>query len=120
MFDSIFAKTEQKETTMLQFFISLQSGQPSLFSSLLPMIIVLFIIYFFFIRPQAKKQKEQNNFLSNLKKGDEVVTSSGIIGKISKIVDNEVTLQVSEKTFIPFVKNAISREMTESLNKPEA
>jgi preprotein translocase subunit YajC len=101
---------------MILQMINLQAQQPSLFSSLLPMIIVLFIIYFFFIRPQAKKQKEQSNFLSNIKKGDDVVTASGMIGKVSKVDGNEVTIQVGEKVFLPFVKNAISKEMTESYN----
>ncbi|MEZ5049882.1 MAG: preprotein translocase subunit YajC [Saprospiraceae bacterium] len=83
----------------------------------MPMVIVLFIVYFFFIRPQAKKQKSQKMpFLDNLKKGDEVVTSSGMIGKISKIEGNIVTLHVNEKVFIDFVKQAISKDMTESLN----
>ena len=91
-------------------------GGASPFGSLMPMVIVLFIVYFFFIRPQAKKQKSQNAFLDNLKKGDEVVTSSGMIGKISKIEGNIVTLHVNEKVFIDFVKQAISKDMTESLN----
>jgi preprotein translocase subunit YajC len=105
---------------MILLLISLQAQQPSLFSSLLPMIIVLFIIYFFFIKPQAKKQKEQSNFLANIKKGDDVVTASGMIGKVSKVDEKEVTIQVGEKIFLPFVKNAISREMTESYNSEEA
>jgi preprotein translocase subunit YajC len=75
------------------------------------------IFYFFFIRPQMKKQKEQASFQSEMKKGDEVVTLSGIIGKISKIDDAEITLEIDGKTYIRFLKSAISKEMTESFFK---
>jgi len=80
-----------------------------------PLFMVLFfaIIYFFMIRPQMKKQKEQVSFLNEMSKGDEVITSSGIYGRINKIEDNVVTLQVDTKTFIRVAKGAISKEMTE-------
>jgi len=96
----------------LMFLQASQSGIPSLifFAS------IFVIMYFFFIRPQVKKQKAQNVFVSEMSKGDEVVTGSGIIGKISKIEGNIVHLQIDQKTFIKVMKAAISREMTESLN----
>jgi preprotein translocase subunit YajC len=75
------------------------------------------IFYFLMIRPQAKKQKEQAAFLEELEKGDEVVTSSGIIGKISKIEDELVQLQIDQKTFINFTKGAINKEMTDAFHK---
>lgn len=86
-------------------------------ASLLMMGVMFAIFYFFFIRPQMKKQKEQASFQSEMKKGDEVVTLSGIIGKISKIDDTEVTLEIDGKTYIRFLKSAISKEMTESFFK---
>ena len=67
-------------------FITLQGS--NIASSLLFPIIMIALMYFFFLRPQAKKNKEQNDFAANLKKGDEVVTASGIIGQISKIDAN--------------------------------
>jgi len=73
------------------------------------------IFYLFLIRPQAKKQKEQNKFESVLEKGSEVVTSSGMLGKINKIEGNIVTLEVGTKTYIRVTKNAISREMTDAV-----
>ena len=60
-------------------------------------------------------RKEQDNFVKDLEKGKEVVTSSGIIGRINKIEDNIVTLQVDTKTFIRMSKGAISKEMTDAL-----
>ena len=82
--------------------------------SMLPLLMMFVIIYFFFIRPQVKKQKEQVAFQQNLAKGDEIVTSSGIIGRISKIDENAVTVNVNDKTSMRFTKGAISKEMTEA------
>ncbi len=94
----------------------LQGNSPSLLSQFFPLILVIFIIYFFFIRPQAKKQKEQNAFIKDMAKGDEVVTGSGIVGRINKIENGIVTLQVDQKTFIRVLENAISKEMTDALS----
>lgn len=94
--------------------IILQAGASGGIMSFAPMLIVLAIIFFFFIRPQQKKQKEQGVFMDELTKGTEVVTSSGIIGKISKIEDAEVTLQIDQKSFLRVTKGSISKEMTEA------
>lgn len=75
---------------------------------------ILAVMYFFFLRPQVKKQKEQATFVSNISKGDEVVTNSGIIGRINKIESDAVTLQIDQKTFIRVLPHSISREMTEA------
>lgn len=96
-------------------FITLQA-QSSL-PSLLMMLVLFAIMYFFFLRPQMKRQKEQTKFQTDLKKGDDVVTTSGIIGQISKIEDHEVTLQVDPKTFLRFTRSAISKEMTDAWSK---
>jgi len=71
------------------------------------------IFYFFLIRPQAKKQKQQRNFEAELEKGTEVVTASGIYGKINKIEGEIITLEIANKIFIRVTKNSISKEMTE-------
>ena len=80
-----------------------------------PIFLVLFmgIVYLFMIRPQVKKQKEQTKFIDNIEKGDEVVTTSGIYGRVNKVEGHVVTLQVDTKTFIRVSKGAISKEMTE-------
>jgi len=80
-------------------------------------LAIMAVFYFFIIRPQQKKQKDQKNFSEGLKKGDEVVTNSGLIGKISKVEDNIVTIQVGQKTFLDFFRGSISKEMTELLPK---
>lgn len=82
----------------------------------LPLALIIVVMYFFFIRPQAKKQKEQNKFVTELSKGKEVVTASGIIGKIVKIDEKEVTLMVDNKSQIRIIKTLVSKELTDSLN----
>lgn len=89
-------------------------------SQLLPFLLMFVVFYFFFIRPQQNKQKDQNNFVNNLQKGDEVVTSSGIIGKITKIEDQSVQLEIEGKTFLKFLKSTVSKEMTDAYKKSEA
>lgn len=80
------------------------------------MVAIFAVFYFFLIRPQAKKQKEQTKFVDQLEKGDEVITASGIVGRINKIEGNFVTLQVDQKTFLKITKSAVSKEMSEMLS----
>jgi preprotein translocase subunit YajC len=92
--------------------IILQSQGNVLVNLIFPLAL-LGIMYFFFIRPQSKKQKEQVTFSTGLQKGDEVVTASGIIGRINKIDPNEITLELDAKTYIRVVPEAISKDMTD-------
>jgi len=87
-------------------------GIADVLSKMWPMILIVIVFYFFIIRPQSKRQKEQMQFLDNLEKGAEVVTTSGIYGKISKIEEDIITLQVDTKTFIRVTRSAISKELT--------
>ena len=72
------------------------------------------------IRPQAKKQNAQQSFQDGLEKGDEVVTGSGLLGRVNKIDGSIVTLEVGNKTFIRVTKNSISKEMTDALYNKES
>lgn len=85
----------------------------------LPLLGIIVVFYFFMIRPQARKQKQQVSFMDSLQKGDEVVTNSGLIGKINKVEDNIITLQVDQKTFVRVLKGSINNEMTKSLSGKE-
>lgn len=95
----------------------MQSDITSLLSNFLPLGLIILVMYFFFIRPNAQKQKAQDNFTNSLAKGMKVVTSSGIIGTITKIDETTATLKISEKGFMDILRSAISHEMTESLSK---
>lgn len=99
----------------LTFILQSSSGGLGLIFPLL----MLAVFYFFFMRPQMKKQKEQGAFANELKKGDEVVTASGIIGQINKIEGNIVTSELDSKTFIRMFASSISKEMTDQYNKPK-
>lgn len=77
--------------------------------------LIIVVFWLFIIRPQAKRQKEQNQFAGALEKGQEVVTASGMLGRINKIEGEVVTLEVGTKTYIRVTKGAISKEMTEQV-----
>ena len=75
--------------------------------SMLPIILMFVILYFLMIRPQMKKAKEHKTMLDGLQKGDEVV-AVGILGKISKISDNYVSLDVADKVTIQVQRQAVT------------
>lgn len=84
-------------------------------------IAMIIVIYFFFLRPQNQRRKDQDNFQKELKAGQEIVTTSGIIGRISKISDDSVTVIVSNNnTTINFMRSSISKELTDLRSKPKS
>ena len=86
------------------------------FAQFIPLILIFVIFYFFLIRPQQKKVKEHKLMVSSLKRGDEVVTSGGVIGRIERILgDDKVDLSISENVTIQVVQSTIQS----LLNKPE-
>jgi len=87
-----------------------QDAGGSMLTFFLPLILMFAIIYFFMIRPQQKRQKEHSNMLKSLKKGDRVITSSGMYGTIWGIddKDNKVILKFGEDLKIEFLKSAIA------------
>lgn len=91
----------------------LQGGAGSM--NLLFLGAMVLIFWLFLIRPQAKKQREQKAFMESLSQNDQVVTASGMLGRISKIEEEIVTLEVASKSYIRVTKNAISKEMTDAL-----
>jgi preprotein translocase subunit YajC len=63
---------------------------------MLPIVLMFVILYFLMIRPQMKRQKEHRNLVSALSKGDEVVTSGGLLGKVSRVTDSYVTVEIAD------------------------
>lgn len=84
----------------------------------LPLVLIIIVFYFFMIRPQVKKQKDQKKYVDELKKGDKVVTSSGIHGKIVEVGDITIMIEVDNNVKIRFDKSAISLEASRLLNTP--
>ena len=93
----------------------LQSGTGGIFTSMWPILLMFVVIYFFMIRPQARKQKQQKGFERELQKGDEVATTSGIIGKVNRVDGDIVHIQIDTKTFIRVLKSSVSKEMTDGI-----
>jgi len=78
------------------------------FAQFVPLILIFVIFYFFLIRPQQKKVKEHKAMVSALKRGDEVVTSGGIVGKVEKVYeDDKIDLAISENVSVKIVKSTI-------------
>jgi len=82
------------------------------------MILIMGVMYLLVMRPQMKKQKETQKMLSELKKGDDVVTTGGIIGRISGITDDLVTLQVQEGVRMRILRSAIAGRHTQKTGEP--
>lgn len=81
-------------------------------SSFIFLILILVVFYFFMIRPQMKRQKELRKFRENLAKGDKVVTSGGVWGKIAEIKDNYILLEIDKDVNIKVDKASV-------LNRPQ-
>ena len=87
--------------------------------SLLPLVLVFLVLYFFMIRPQMKKQKQEKSFLESIKRGDKVITKSGLHGKIADMSEklNAVILETGSGK-MTFDKSALSYELSQKLNAP--
>ena len=96
-------------TTMFAMMPSDPTGAgPSPFSMLLPILGMLVIFYFLLIRPQQKRQKEMQKMLAGVKKGDRVVTASGMYGVVSGVKDDVVVLKIADNVKVEMLKSAIS------------
>jgi len=78
------------------------------FYQFIPFVIMFAVLYFLMIRPQMKRQKEQKAMMDGLKKNDEVVTVGGILGKVTKVSDTHVTLEIATNTEVVIQKSAIT------------
>jgi len=85
-------------------------AEPNPMMTFMPLILVFVIFYFFMIRPQMKRQKELNNYRNSLKRGDKVVTTGGIFGKVYEIKDNYVMIEVGFDIKLKVDKNAVLKD----------
>ena len=74
----------------------------------LPLIVIFVLFYFMLIRPQMKRAKEQKNMIEALQKGDEVVTTGGQLGKVVKVSENYVSVEIAENVVVNVQKAAIT------------
>ena len=75
--------------------------------SMLPIILMFVVLYFVMIRPQMKRAKEHKTMVESLQKGDEVIAAGGIVGRIMRITDNYVTLEIADKVEVRVQRPAI-------------
>lgn len=97
--------------------ILLQAAAANPIMQFLPIVLIIVVFYFFMIRPQMKKAKDQKKFVDELKKGDKVVTTAGIHGKIIDMNDTTFVLEVEGGTKIRFDKSAVSLDASKALSK---
>ena len=89
-------------------FAQSSSQQPSLFASFIPLILIFIIFYFLLIRPQQKKAKEHKILLDSIKRGDQILTSGGMIGKVIKADANELTVEISKNVNVRIFRSTVS------------
>lgn len=90
--------------------VLLQATGQNPLSAFLPLLLIIVVFYFFMIRPQMKRQKELKKFREALKKGDKVITSGGIYGRIAEIEDHTVLLEVDNNVKIRVDKAALLKD----------
>lgn len=75
--------------------------------SFLPLIVIFALFFFIIVRPQMKRAKEQKNMLAALQKGDEVVTGGGVLGKVARVSENYVSVEIADNVVIHVQKHAV-------------
>jgi preprotein translocase subunit YajC len=95
---------------VLQIAKGNSQGNPNMMTTLLPLLLVFVIFYFFMIRPQMRRQKEVNNFRSSISKGDKVVTTGGLYGKVVEVNETFVILEIANDVKVKVDKSAVIRD----------
>ena len=91
-------------------------GSAAAFGSFVPLILIFGIMYLLLIRPQQKKLKEHRAMIAAVRRGDQVVTAGGIVGKVSKVIDdNEIEVEIASGVKVKVMKHTLSQ----ILNKTE-
>lgn len=82
-------------------------------TSFLPLLLIIVVFYFFMIRPQMKRQKDLRKYRDSLEKGDKVITTGGIYGKINAIKDNHIIVEIDDNVKIKIDKSAILKDSSD-------
>lgn len=107
LFDIFLSSAVAQEAANVAADAATKAPAQSPLMSFVPFILIFFVFYFLMIRPQKKKLAEEQNFLNNLQKGDEIYTKSGLIGVVTGVTEKLVTLEVSEGVKIKVLKMQI-------------
>ncbi len=84
------------------------AGQPSMLEAMMPMVVIIGVFYFLVIRPNAKRAKEQQKFVNELKKGDDVVTNFGVLGRVEGLTEQIVTLEIADGVRIKVLRSQVA------------
>ena len=88
------------------------------FAQFIPLILIFVIFYFFLIRPQQKRVREHKEMVKNLKRGDEVITAGGIIGKVDRVYeDDKLEIEISEGVKVNVIKNTVQSHLKKEVKK---
>ena len=90
------------------FAQSAATQQPSMIASFMPLILIFIIFYFLLIRPQQKRAKEHKALLESIKRGDEILTGGGIIGKVLKADQTELIVEISTKVNVKVLRSTVA------------
>ena len=82
--------------------------QPSMLASFIPLILIFLIFYFLLIRPQQKKQKEHKILLDSIQRGDEILSSGGILGKVLKVDNDKLTVEISKGVHVTIIRSTVA------------
>ncbi len=93
------------------------AGGQNMMMQLLPFLLIIVVFYFFMIRPQMKRQKELKKYREGLKKGDAVLTTSGIHGRVVSVKDNIAHVEIASGTVVRIEKDGIVMDMTDAQAK---
>lgn len=85
--------------------------EPSMIATFLPLILIFGVMYFLLIRPQVKRQKELKKLVDSIEKGDEIVTNGGLLGRVVKVTDTFLIVEVADNMTIVVQRGAVSSVM---------
>ena len=104
--------------TSLLAAASAPSGTAAFLVNIFPLLLVFIIFWFLMIRPQQKRMREHQAQINAVKKGDRVVTGGGLIGKVTKVSDNEVELELGQGVRVTAVKSTLTQVIDPAAAKP--
>ncbi len=95
----------------------MQPTQPSTIEMFLPFIAIFVIFYFLIMRPQSKRAKQHEGFLKDLKRGDQVISDSGILGTIDGLTEQFVTLEIAPDVKVKMLRKKVTGSMNNIVNE---
>ena len=95
------------------FAAGAHAGNPNPIAGFIPIILIFVVFYFLLIRPQQKRAKQHRQMIQNLKKGDEIITSGGLYGKIVGITDEFLTLEVADNVKVKVARSFVSTKLNQ-------